>query len=199
MSKARAKKIKAILFDVDGVLTDGTIWLVPSSGNTFVSEEKRTSVAEGGLNIASGNIVEAKGFNAHDGVGFSLARMGGLKTGIITRRNSQTVALRAHDLKLDIVYQGQMDKLKTFHKILNDFNFSAEQVAYVGDDIVDLPVMEACGLAICVPNSRWEVEQASHYMTDHAGGQGAARDAIEYILKAQGILKQSIEKYLKSH
>jgi len=198
MSKTRAKKIKLILFDVDGVLTDGTIWLVPSNGNTSVTEEKRTSVAEGGLNIASGNIVEAKGFNAHDGVGFSLARMGGLKTGIITRRNSQTVALRAHDLKLDIVYQGQMDKLQTFHKILKDFDFSAEQVAYVGDDIVDLPVMNECGLAICVPNSRWEVEEASHFMTDHAGGQGAARDAIEYILDAQQTLKPSIKKYLNT-
>lgn len=195
MSKARAKKIKIILFDVDGVLTDGTIWLVPSSGPSPLTSEKRNS----GLNIASGNIVEAKGFNAHDGVGFSLARMGGLKTGIITRRNSQTVALRARDLKLDIVYQGQMNKLNTFHKILRDSNVSAEEVAYVGDDIVDLPVMKACGLAISVPNARWEVEEASHYMTDHIGGQGAARDAIEYILSAQGKLKHAIDKYMNSH
>ena len=197
MSKARAKKIKLILFDVDGVLTDGTIWLVPSSGQSGAAPDAGKSLADGGLNIASSNIVEAKGFHAHDGVGFSLARFGGLKTGIITRRSSETVALRAKDLKLDFVYQGQMNKLATLEKIMKDAGLSAEEIAFVGDDIVDLPVMRKVGLAICVPNSRSEVEDESHVITDHAGGHGAARDAVEYILRAQGILEDSIDRYLK--
>src|SRR5579872_2006434 len=132
MSKARAKKIKVILFDVDGVLTDGTIWLVPSSGKATPSTGQSRPITEGGLNIASEVVVEAKGFNAHDGVGFSLARYGGLKIGIITRRSSETVALRAKDLKLDFVYQGQMNKLTAFEKILKDAGLSAEEIAFVG-------------------------------------------------------------------
>jgi len=196
MSKARAKKIKLILFDVDGVLTDGIIWLVPPAGQTGISTDPGRGPADGGLNIPSASIVEAKGFHAHDGVGFSLARFGGLKTGIITRRSSETVALRARDLKLDYVYQGQMDKLATLQTIIKEAGITAEEIAYVGDDIVDLPVMRKVGLAICVPNSRPEVEDESHIITDHAGGQGAARDAIEYVLRAQGTLEVSMEKYL---
>jgi len=198
-SKARAKKIKIILFDVDGVLTDGTIWLVPSSGRSTVPHDPAKGPAQGGVNIASDAIVEAKGFNAHDGVGFSLARLCGLKTGIVTRRSSETVALRARDLKVDYVFQGQMDKLKTLEHIMAEAKVTADEVAYVGDDIVDLPVMRKVGLAICVPNSRAEIEDESHIITDHAGGHGAARDAIEYILRAQGNLEATIEKYLASH
>jgi 3-deoxy-D-manno-octulosonate 8-phosphate phosphatase (KDO 8-P phosphatase) len=196
MSKARAKKIRLILFDVDGVLTDGTIWLVPGPGE---GQRKQEAAGDGsGHSIASSNIVEAKGFHAHDGVGISLARIAGIKTAIITRRNSETVALRARDLKIDHVLQGQMDKSAALDKILKAEAFTPEEAAFLGDDIVDLPVMRRCGLAIAVPNAREEVKDESHFITDHEGGNGAARDAVEYILRAQGRLDEVVTAYLES-
>jgi 3-deoxy-D-manno-octulosonate 8-phosphate phosphatase (KDO 8-P phosphatase) len=197
MSKARAKKIKLILFDVDGVLTDGTIWLVPGPGDG--QSAKPDAAADGsGYSIASSNIVEAKGFHAHDGVGISLARIAGIKTAIITRRNSETVALRARDLKIDHVLHGLMDKSAALDRILKAEGLTAEEAAFVGDDIVDLPVMRRCGLAIAVPNAREEVKDESHFITDHEGGKGAARDAVEYILRAQGRLDEVVNAYLES-
>src|SRR3954452_8021907 len=147
MSKARAKKIKIILFDVDGVMTDGNIYLIPNPG--------------AGPQASVGS-VEAKGFHAHDGVGISLARVGGIKVGIITRRNSETVAIRGRDLKLDYVEQGSMDKLSTIQQILKREGLSEKEACFVGDDIVDLPVMRRCGLAIAVPNARKEVKDQAH-------------------------------------
>jgi 3-deoxy-D-manno-octulosonate 8-phosphate phosphatase (KDO 8-P phosphatase) len=177
---ARARKIKLLLFDVDGVLTDGKIYLfpVPSEGQDRI-------------------VVEAKGFSAHDGAGISLARIGGLKTGLITRRNSETVALRARDLKLEYVYQGIRDKLAAFREIIAKEGISSSQAAFVGDDVIDLPPMQDCGLSIAVANARSEVKKSSHYITPHAGGEGALRDAIEYILQAQGKWKQAVEDYVR--
>jgi 3-deoxy-D-manno-octulosonate 8-phosphate phosphatase (KDO 8-P phosphatase) len=176
---ARARKIKLLLFDVDGVLTDGKIYLfpVPSEGQHPI-------------------VVEAKGFSAHDGAGISLARIGGLKTGLITRRNSETVALRARDLKLEYVYQGITDKLAAFREILGKEGIGPSAAAFVGDDVIDLPPMQICGLSIAVANARNEVKRNAHYITPHAGGEGALRDAIEYILKSQGKWKQAVEKYV---
>ena len=178
-AKARAKKIKLLLFDVDGVLTDGQIFIfpVPSAGPHQI-------------------VVEAKGFSAHDGAGISLARLGGLKTGLITRRNSETVALRARDLKLEYVYQGITDKLTAFQEILGKEKLSASEAAFVGDDVIDLPPMENCGFSVAVANARREVKDKAHYVTPHAGGDGALRDVIEFILKAQGKWKQAVEKYI---
>ena len=197
MPHARAQKIKIILFDVDGVLTDGTIFLFPAPAGV---QQKTQHAAEakadsGGYAIVSHNIIEAKGFNAHDGTGFSLARLGGLKTGVITKRISETVALRARDLKLDHVRQGISDKLTAFEEILRHDQLTAEEAAYVGDDIIDLPVMERCGLAIAVANARAEVRQAAHYITEHRGGEGAARDAVEFILRAQGSWDRVMREY----
>jgi len=141
-------------------------------------------------------VVEAKGFSAHDGAGISLARLGGLKTGLITRRNSETVALRARDLKLEYVYQGSTDKLKAFREILHKEGLTASEAAFVGDDVIDLPPMQNCGLSIAVANARREVKKSAHYVTPHAGGEGALRDAIEYILKAQEKWKQAVENYV---
>ena len=141
----------------------------------------------------------AKGFNAHDGTGFSLARLGGLKTGIITKRISETVALRARDLKIECVYQGQQDKAAAFYEILEQEGLAApHQVCFVGDDVIDLPVMRLCGLAIAVKNARPEVLRESHYVTPHEGGKGAVRDAIEYVLREQGLLDQVIDEYIRS-
>ncbi len=201
MSDERARKIKLMLFDVDGVMTDGTIFLFPAPGGAAEhgTQQRREQYADkGGFGIASSSMMEAKGFDAHDGTGFSLLRLGGIKAGIITKRISETVALRARDLKIDIVYQGQQDKASAFYEILDQHGLGAEEVCYVGDDVIDLPVMRLCGLAIAVKNSRPQVLREAHYVTAHDGGHGAVRDAIEYVLQAQGNLERAIDEYIAS-
>ena len=198
MSKARAKKIKLILLDVDGVMTDGTIFLfpAPAGAQQNVRSATESKADAGGYGIASDTVVEAKGFNAHDGTGISLARLGGLKLGVITKRISETVRLRCRDLKIEHVYQGANDKLTAMREILQKENLTADQAAFVGDDIIDLPTMRAAGLAIAVANAREEVKDEAHVITDHRGGEGAVRDAIEYILKAQGKLEDVVAEYI---
>ena len=200
MSQARAKKIKLLLFDVDGVLTDGKLFFFPAAPGAQQTTQAHAQqhADKPGYAIASASMVEAKGFHAHDGTAISLARLGGLQTGLITKRISETVALRARDLRLDHVHQGIKDKLGTFHEILKQAGFHASQAAFVGDDVIDLPVMRACGLAVAVPNSRKEVLKEAHFVTSNAGGEGALRDAVEYILRAQGKLKKVIEAYIAS-
>jgi len=194
---ARARKIKLILFDVDGVLTDGKIWIFPSpAGQQSVLERLSNRGEETDREVRGTNLIEAKGFNAHDGAGISLARLGGIKTGLITKRMSETVALRARDLKMEHVYQGTHNKVAALEEILGKDGITAAEVAFVGDDVIDLPVMRRCGLAIAVKNARPEVKSEAHWVTPHAGGDGAARDAIEYVLKAQGKWKKAIEDYI---
>jgi 3-deoxy-D-manno-octulosonate 8-phosphate phosphatase (KDO 8-P phosphatase) len=174
-AESRAKNIKILIFDVDGVLTDGQIFVIPN---------------------AQGHGIEAKGFAAHDGLGISLGRLGGLRIGIITKRNSQTVAIRANDLKLEFIYQGQSHKMDAINDILAKTSCTIDHLCYVGDDIIDLPVMRQCGLAIATANARSEVKSAAHYITPNSGGFGAGRDAIDFILTAQGTLQKVIEQYL---
>ncbi len=198
MSKARARKIKLLLLDVDGVLTDGGIWLFPAPAGAVQSmagEAARRADA-GGFAISSATMVEAKGFHAHDGTAITLARLGGIKTGVITKRISETVALRARDLRLDHVRQGVADKLAALDAILKAERLKDAEAAYVGDDIIDLPVMKRCGLAIAVANARREVKQAAHWITPHRGGEGAVRDAVEFILRAQGKWKKVLDQYV---
>jgi|SRR6476469_4660366 len=200
MSLERARKIKLLLFDVDGVLTDGTIWLFPAPAGaqlTTHEQAKKKDESQGGFGIVSHAVVEAKGFNAHDGAGISLARLGGLKTGLITKRISETVALRARDLRLEHVHQGIHDKLSVFDQILDKEGLRREQASYVGDDIIDLPILRHCGLAIAVANAREEVKAEVHYVTEHRGGDGALRDAIEYILRAQGSWQRVMNDYIQ--
>jgi 3-deoxy-D-manno-octulosonate 8-phosphate phosphatase (KDO 8-P phosphatase) len=198
MSKARAKKIKLILFDVDGVLTDGKIWIFPAPAGAQQSTQEHAAQhgGKGGFGLLSQTMIEAKGFHAHDGTAFSLARLGGIKAGLITKRISETVALRARDLKLEHVHQGIQDKLTCFESILKAENLQASEAAFVGDDVIDLPVMRSCGLAIAVANARREVKAEAHMVTEHCGGDGAARDAVEYILKAQGKWKRVVSEYI---
>ena len=198
MSKARAKKIKLLLFDVDGVLTDGKIWIFPTPGGAQLTTQEHAArhSEQGGFGFVSQTYVEAKGFNAHDGTAVSLARLAGIKMGLITKRISETVALRARDLKLEHVHQGIQDKLTVFQGILDQEGMDAGEAAYVGDDVIDLPVMRHCGLAIAVPNAREEVKNEAHFITEHAGGDGALRDAVEYILKAQGKWERVFEQYI---
>jgi len=171
----RARRIKVLLFDVDGVLTNGDITIIPGP---------------------DGKGTEVKSFSAHDGLGISLARLAGLKVGFVTKRNSQVVAIRARDLKIDHVYQGQSHKMEAVNQILAAENCTLEEVAYVGDDIIDLPVMRVVGLAIATANARPQAKAAAHYVTPLPGGQGAGRDAIDFILTERGVLESTIEEYL---
>ncbi|HEX6805095.1 MAG TPA: HAD hydrolase family protein [Terriglobales bacterium] len=197
-AKARAKKIKLLLFDVDGVITDGKLFFFPAPAGAQPTTQEHAAKygGQGGFGLYSQSVIEAKGFHAHDGTGISLARLGGLKTGLITKRISETVALRARDLKLEYVYQGIQDKLSTFKEILQAANFSAAEACFVGDDVIDLPVMWNCGFAIAVANAREEVKRDAHLVTKHRGGDGALRDAIEFILKAQGKWKKVVTDYI---
>jgi 3-deoxy-D-manno-octulosonate 8-phosphate phosphatase (KDO 8-P phosphatase) len=176
----RARRIKIILFDVDGVLTDGTIWIYPMP----VAMPDGTVISK---------MVEAKGYSAHDGAAMTLARLGGMKLGIITKRISETVALRMRDLKIEFVYQGEAFKMRPVREIMEKEGITLEEIAYVGDDVVDLPVMRQCGFAVATANAREQVKAEAHYVTPHKGGEGAGRDAIEFILEAKGLLEQCIE------
>jgi 3-deoxy-D-manno-octulosonate 8-phosphate phosphatase (KDO 8-P phosphatase) len=198
MSNARARKIKLILFDVDGVLTDGKLFIFPAPAGSRPTTEAHAAQhgGQGGFGLSSQSMVEAKGFHAHDGTAISLARLAGIKTGLITKRISETVALRARDLRLEHVHQGIQDKRGALEEILEQEGLRASEAAFVGDDVIDLPVMRHCGLAIAVANARGEVKREAHYITPHGGGDGALRDAVEYILKAQGKLQQALERYV---
>ncbi len=196
----RARRIKIILFDVDGVLTDGTIWLVPSPGPTPSSSSTQEHLSkydgEIGFGVQSTTMTEAKGYSAHDGTAISLARLGGIKCGIITKRISETVATRARDLKLEFVYMGQAFKMKPVREIMEKEGVTLDEIAYVGDDVIDLPVMRQCGFAVAVANARAQVKAEAHYVTPNAGGYGAGRDAVEFILEAKGLLNRVIEEYI---
>ena len=196
--RARARKIKLLLFDVDGVLTDGKLFIFPAPAGIQQSIQGHAAQhgVQGGFGLHSQTMIEAKGFHAHDGTAISLARLGGIKTGLITKRISETVALRARDLKLEHVHQGIQDKLTVFEKILQDEKLAASEAAFVGDDVIDLPVMRHCGFAVAVANARAEVKKEAHYVTPHAGGDGALRDAIEFVLKAQGKWEKVVEQYI---
>jgi 3-deoxy-D-manno-octulosonate 8-phosphate phosphatase (KDO 8-P phosphatase) len=174
-AEARARNIKVLIFDVDGVLTDGKLTFIPK---------------------LDGTAAETKGFHAHDGLGISLARLGGLRTGIITKRQSQTVAIRARDLKLEFIYQGQHYKSRAAQEIAQQAGITMDELCYVGDDIIDLPVMRLCGLSVATANARPQVLAAAHWVTPNRGGEGAGRDVIDFILQAQGSLHRVIEQYL---
>jgi 3-deoxy-D-manno-octulosonate 8-phosphate phosphatase (KDO 8-P phosphatase) len=187
-AQARARKIKLLLFDVDGVLTDGKLFFLP--------EKSQPSSLHEPAQPSALSQIEVKGFHAHDGASISLARLGGIKTGLITKRSSETVALRARDLKLEFVYQGVDDKHACFDKVVKEAGLKPDEAAFVGDDVIDLPAMRASGLAIAVKNARAEVKKEAHYITPHSGGDGALRDAVEFILKAQGKWKRVVEDYI---
>jgi 3-deoxy-D-manno-octulosonate 8-phosphate phosphatase (KDO 8-P phosphatase) len=176
----RARRIKIILFDVDGVLTNGNIWIIPVP-----------IVAPDGAFTTK--MIEAKGYSAHDGAGITLARLGGMKLGVITKRISETVALRMRDLKMEFVYQGEAFKMRPVREIMEREGVTLDEIAYVGDDVIDLAVMRQCGFAVATANAREQVKAEAHYVTPNRGGEGAGRDAIEFILEAKGILQKCLE------
>ena len=161
----RAKKIRVLLMDVDGVLTDGHVWL---------------------LSRRDGTASELKGFSAYDGAGLKLARAAGLRTGVITGRESSAVSQRARECEIEFVYMKRATKLGAYEEILQATGASDAQVAYVGDDLPDLPLLERAGFAAAVANAAPEVKNAAHYVTARSGGDGAVREIIELIVKAQG-------------
>ncbi len=172
---ARARRIKLFLMDVDGTLTDGGIGLLA------------------GLRAGSDDTVtELKVFSAKDGPGLSLAHRMGIKTGWITGRSSPVVTQRAKELHVDYVHLGQADKHDAFNACLLAAGVTAEETAYMGDDLPDIPIARLVGLAVAVADSCDELKAAAHYITDKPGGKGTAREVVELILKAQGRWEQAI-------
>ena len=158
-----------ILMDVDGVLTDGKI-------------------------IFTSDGTELKEFNILDGMGITLARMAGLKTGIITGRESKMVQRRAEELKYDVISQGSLKKLPRYEEIKKQFGLSDEEVCYIGDDLPDMPILKRAGFSVAVANARDEVKAVSDFITMSYGGNGAVREVVDIILKAQDKFDKLIEK-----
>lgn len=158
--KERARKVKMILMDVDGTLTDGTILVLPDGE-------------------------ELKSYNVKDGAGILLARLAGLKMGIITGKTSKSLEKRAEKLKIFEVYQGVLDKKRVFEEILAKNKLNADEVAYIGDDLGDLEVIKSAGLAAAVADAHPAIKKRSHFICTRPGGKGAVREFIEFILEAQ--------------
>jgi 3-deoxy-D-manno-octulosonate 8-phosphate phosphatase (KDO 8-P phosphatase) len=171
---SRARQIKLLLLDCDGVLTDGGLYY------TF-----------DGKHVLDG----AKVFHIHDGQGLKLAREAGVKLGIISGRVSPALNARVRDLQIDYLHQGIDDKLYVYEQIKIDTGFTDEQTAYVGDDLPDLPIMRRVGLAVAVSDAVNEVRECAHFVTNKPGGRGAAREVVELILKAQDKWRESLLRY----
>lgn len=167
----KAKNIKVAIFDIDGVLTDGSL---------FIGDDGQ----------------EYKAFNSRDGHGLKMLQNNGVAVAIITGRTSEVVEHRIRDLGIKYVYQGQHDKTIAFNDLLAKLDITAAECAYVGDDVVDLPVMSQVGLAIAVRDAHPMVIKYSHWQTPSNGGRGAGRDVCEMIMEAQGTLESELESYL---
>ena len=159
----RARNIRVAAFDVDGVLTDGALYYADSGE-------------------------ELKRFSVHDGHGMRMLKDSGVTLAVITSRRSRCVEERARNLGIELLYQGAADKLAAFRELLGRCGIEAAACAYVGDDLVDLPVMKRCGLAVAVPDAPAVVRRHAHYVTRAGGGRGAAREVCELIMQAQGSL-----------
>ncbi len=169
---ARAKNIKVVIFDVDGVMTDG------------------------GLTIGDDG-QEYKTFNSQDGLGMKLLRASGVQMAIITGRTSQVVTKRAESTGVAHFYQGVDDKLQALNDLIAQLKIAPEQAAFVGDDVVDMPAMLRCGLSITVPAAPESVKQRAHYITQKQGGRGAVREVCELIMQAQGTLEAQMAPFFK--
>ena len=171
--RKRAAKIRVLLMDADGTLTDGSVCL---------------------LSQPDGTVTELKVFDAHDGQGLTIAAQAGIRTGVITGRQSPAMRQRARENKMEFVYEGEAVKIPVYEEILRHSGAREEEVAYIGDDLPDLPVMQRVGLAVAVANATAEVKRAAHYVTRASGGDGAVRETVELILKAQGNWNSLISK-----
>ncbi|MES2739468.1 MAG: HAD hydrolase family protein [Pseudomonadota bacterium] len=168
---ARAAQVKLMIFDVDGVLTDGSLHFGPDG------EMMKT-------------------FNVYDGLGIKLLQQSGVQTAIISARQSAVVTRRASDLGIDHVHQGGHDKLTPFAALLAKTGLTAEQCGYIGDDVIDLPILTRVGFSVSVPGGRAEVRARVHHVTAAGGGAGAVREVCEFVLRAQGNFERVIAPFL---
>ena len=171
--KKRAARIELLLMDVDGTMTDGSV--------TLFSQTEEIAL-------------EIKTFDAHDGQGLTLAHTAGLRTGCITGRQSSALLRRAREVNMDFIYMKQPLKMPAYEEILRKAGVQDSSVAYVGDDLPDLPIMRRAGLAVAVGNAVAEVKKAAHYITTARAGRGAIRETVELILKSKGIWEAMIDK-----
>ncbi len=167
----KAAQIKLVIFDVDGVLTDGGL---------FFGDDGQ----------------EYKAFYSRDGLGIKMLQRTGVEVGVITARESQVVIHRMQNLGIEHLYQGRLDKISAYEDMIEKLGVTHSQTAYVGDDVVDLPVMQQAGLAVAVADAHPFVKQHAHWTTQHGGGRGAARDVCELILQAQGNLEAQLNAFL---
>jgi len=168
----KAKKLKLLILDVDGVLTDGKLFF-DNDGNEY------------------------KSFHARDGHGIKLLRQTGVEVAVISGRKSNSVALRMKSLGIEYVYQGHENKISAFNEIIEKIGITPEQAAHVGDDVLDLPVMMRVGLAIAVQDANFAVKQRADWCTELSGGCGAVREVCDFIMQAQGTFDDALSPYLK--
>jgi 3-deoxy-D-manno-octulosonate 8-phosphate phosphatase (KDO 8-P phosphatase) len=171
---AVAAKIKLLLMDVDGVMTDGKLYNVPDP---------------------AGRMVETKGFDTQDGIALQWLSWHGIQTGLISGRLSPATEERARQCNFTYIYQGHIEKIPILEEILQHSGFTREQVAYIGDDLTDVVIMRRVALGIAPSNARSEVKQCAHWVTEAAGGRGAVREVCELLLKAQGRWEGLLKKY----
>ncbi|MBI2316309.1 MAG: phenylphosphate carboxylase subunit delta [Betaproteobacteria bacterium] len=170
-AEERARGLKLMAFDVDGVLTDGTLFLADSGE-------------------------EMKGFNVRDGHGMKMLRASGVAVAIITARRSRVVELRARELGIELLRQGVEDKAAALAEIAAGLDLAESAAGYMGDDLADLPVLARCGFAASVPEAPDAVRSRAHYVARAGGGRGAVREVCEFVLRAQGTLERAIESFL---
>ena len=169
----RAAKIRLLLMDVDGVLTDGRLYNVPGP--------------EG--------IVETKSFNSQDGIALQWLSWYGIQTGVISGRVSKAMEVRAAQVLMTYVYQGHIEKVPILEEIIKRSGFQLAEIAYAGDDLTDVPILRRAGLAFAPADARPEVKRCAHYVTAAAGGAGAVREMAEILLQAQGYWDALLKKY----
>lgn len=172
--KERAARIKLLLMDVDGVMTDGTLWNVPDG---------------------QGGFAETKGFDSQDGIALQWMNWNGIRTGVISGRVSPATEIRAKQCKMSYIYQGHIEKIPILEEIMADAKVAPEEIAYIGDDLTDIVVMRRIGLPVAVANARPAVKAAAALVTEARGGQGAVREVVEMILEAQGLWEALLQKY----
>ncbi len=169
-----ASRIKLLLMDVDGVMTDGRLYNVPGP---------------------DGRMAETKGFDSQDGIGLQWLHSKGIQAGLISGRVSPATVERANQCKFRYIYQGHVEKIPILKEIMRESGIELSQVAYIGDDFTDVVVMRRVALAVATANARPEVKQIAHHVTSVPGGQGAVREVVEIILKAQGYWEDVLRKY----
>ena len=170
----RASRVRLLLMDVDGVLTDGRLINVPGP---------------------DGKMVETKAFDSQDGIALQWLEWNGIHSGVISGRVSPATEERARQVKMRYVYQGHIEKIPILQEIQRSSGVGPEQIAYAGDDLTDIVVMRRVGLAIATANARDEVKRAAHYVTSASGGRGAIREVAELLLRAQGRWADILKKY----